>query len=417
MSTIQTEQPGATGQSEAARAAEVSDDRRPAWPLVAMREIQVRLRDRNFLMSTALSVFLLMAVILANHFFGGMGTGGMNYKIGVEGQQGTTIVQQAETYAGADSSLEAVELADAAAVESATSRGEVDYGLLQTDAGWELVDEGPTNTELQMAVGEAVRSVVMAQNAEAAGTDLGAINDGTVLTTRDLSAGEDGSNPGLIAFILGFVFAFLFYMSSLMFGMQIASSVVEEKQSRLVEILAAAIPIRSLLVGKVLGNTALAFAQLLLFVAVGLIGLSFTDMASMLPGMTEGILWYIPFFVLGFLALACIWAAAGSLASRNEDLQATTMPLTMVLVLIFVVGLQLQGTWREIGSFIPVMSTILMPMRILEGEAAWWEPVVALVLVLAFCALTISFGVRLYRRSVMHTSGTLTWRKALTLKD
>lgn len=387
-----------------------------AWPLVAAREIQVRLRDKNFLMSTGLTIFLLLAVLLAQSFIGG---GSMSYKLGVEGAEGTAIVQQAEQSAKASddgASLTATELGDAAAVEEAARSGEVDYGLIKTAEGWELVDEGPTNAQLSALVGDVVRTQALTANAEAAGTDVGSLMEGTALTTRDLTETEDGGN-GFMAFILGMVFAALFYMSSIMFGMQIATSVVEEKQSRLVEILAAAVPIRSLLFGKVVGNTVLALGQLVLIVAAGLIGLTFTDFDIALPGLMEGVAWYIPFFVLGFLALACIWAAAGSLASRNEDLQSTTMPLTMVLVLVFVVGINLQGTWREIGSFVPVLSTILMPMRILEGKTEWWEPVVALLLVIAFCYLTIRVGARLYQRSVMHTSGTLTWRKALMAKE
>lgn len=107
----------------------------------------------------------------------------------------------------------------------------------------------------------------------------------------------------------------------------------------------------------------------------------------------------------------------GALASRIEDLQTTTMPLTMVLVVTFVVGLNLQGVWRTVASFVPVVSTILMPMRILEGEAAWWEPLVALALVTVFCALTVALGARLYQRSLLHTSGSLSWRRALTLTE
>lgn len=73
-------------------------------------------------------------------------------------------------------------------------------------------------------------------------------------------------------------------------------------------------------------------------------------------------------FVVGFLSLACIWAAAGAMASRTEDLRATTMPLTVALVAVLFVGISLQGAARGIGSFVPVLSTILMPVRVLEGQ-------------------------------------------------
>lgn len=279
------------------------------WALVAAREVQVRLRDKNFLMSTALTLVLLLGAMVAQSFLGG---GSMSYTIGVESPDGAGIVAQAESAvqaqdAGAE--LRAVELPDAAAVERAARTGEVDYGLLPTGDGWEVVDEGPTSPELELLLAETVRAQGMSRNAEEAGTDLSALLDGTALTTRDLTANADGSN-GFLAFALGLVFAALFYMSSLLFGMQIATSAVEEKQSRLVEILAAAIPVRTLLLGKVVGNTLLALGQLVLIVAVGLVGLTFTEYDITLPGLAAGIAWYIPFFVLGFLALACVWAAA-----------------------------------------------------------------------------------------------------------
>lgn len=386
------------------------------WPLVAAREIQVRLRDKNFLMGTGLSLVILLGVLIAQSFLGG---GSLTYQLGVEGPAGTQIVAAVDQAAKAgdpEAKVTSVELGDGAAVEAAARSGDVDYGLIATADGWELVDEGPTSLELQMLVGQVVSEQSLAANAEAAGTDLPTLMQGSSLTARDLTAKADGSN-GFLAFILGFVFALLFYMSSLLFGMQIASSVVEEKQSRLVEILAAALPVRQLLLGKVLGNTLLALVQLVLIVAVGLVGLTFTEYDVALPGLAAGIGWYIPFFVFGFLALACIWAAAGALASRVEDLQSTTMPLTMLLVLAFIVGINLQGAARDIASFVPIMSTILMPMRILEGKTDWWEPIVALLVVLGFCLLTIRLGARLYQRSLLHTSGSLSWRKALALKD
>ena len=93
-------------------------------------------------------------------------------------------------------------------------------------------------------------------------------------TSRHLQTivGADGADDEGVQVIAGFVFVFLFYMAAILFGYAIANSVVEEKQSRIVEILAAAIPLRQLLVGKVVGATALALGQMVIFVAIGLIG-------------------------------------------------------------------------------------------------------------------------------------------------
>ena len=87
--------------------------------------------------------------------------------------------------------------------------------------------------------------------------------------TELLSGGQD---RGPVRLVMGLVFAFLFYLAAILFGMAIANSVLEEKQNRVVEILATAVPVRQLLHGKVLGNSLLAFAQIGLYAAVGLAG-------------------------------------------------------------------------------------------------------------------------------------------------
>ena len=388
-----------------------TDDRTSPWTLVALREVQVKLTDRNFLIGTAATLVLIAALFVVQGFL--MGGGGSSYQVAVTDQNASTVVSQAEQSlqaADAENSVTTVEVADVAAAEAAVTDGDADAALLPSGDGWEFVTDGEPDGDLQSAVTEAVRSTTLEQNAEAAGTSVSELTAGTEVATRDLSGGDDQSR--FVTWIAGFAMAMLFYMSAIMFGMAIASSVVEEKQSRIIEILAAAIPVRALLIGKVLGNTVLAFGQMALIGVVALVGLTFTEYDQYLSLVTEGFLWYIPFFVLGFLALACIWAAAGAMASRSEDLQSTTMPLTMGLVLVFIVGLSLDGAAKVIGSFVPVLSTILMPMRLLEGTAQWWEALVALALTAVFCFATITIGARLYRRSLLQTSGRVSLKAA-----
>lgn len=409
MSTDTSTEPS-TDTRPASSAAPTDDDKSP-WILVALRELQVKLTDRNFLLGTGATLLLIAAVFAVQGLL--MGGGASSYTVAVTDENASTVVTQAEQSlqaADADNTITTVEVADTAAAESAVSDEEADAALLPSGDGWEFVTDGEPDSDLQGVITESVRSTTLEQNAEAAGTSVSELTAGTEVATRDLSGGDDQSR--FVTWIAGFAMAMLFYMSAIMFGMAIASSVVEEKQSRIIEILAAAIPVRALLTGKVIGNTVLAFGQMALIAAVALIGLTFTEYDQYLSLVTEAFLWYIPFFVLGFLALACIWAAAGAMASRNEDLQSTTMPLTMGLVLVFIVGLSLDGGAKVIGSFVPVLSTILMPMRLLEGTAEWWEALLALGLTGVFCFLTITIGTRLYRRSLLQTSGRVSLKAA-----
>jgi ABC-2 type transport system permease protein len=140
---------------------------------------------------------------------------------------------------------------------------------------------------------------------------------------------------------------------------------------------------------------------MVLFVGVGLVGMAFTSYAPQIGLVAASAGWFLVFFVAGFAALACLWAVAGSLATRNEDLQSTTPVLTTILMVAMFVGLLGEGTVRVVGSYIPVVS------------AAWWEPIVSLLVTLAFAAWTMVIGERLYRRSILHTGRRLGVREAL----
>lgn len=420
--TDQTDRSDRIGTGPAAAPAEATSQvraPRAPWAIVLAREVQVRLTDRTFLLSTLFTVVLILGAMVVPTLFGGTS----EQTVAVTDDAGAAVLAEAApAVTGAsvtgdpDVTVQPLRVADRAAAEEAVREGEADVALVGGPGSWELLSDGDPPPGLFVALSDTVRTQALAAHAQAAGTTVAELTAGSVLTPVDLSAQEGGLPPGML-FVIGLGFAMVFYLAAIMFGMQIASSVVEEKQSRIVEILAAAIPVRQLLLGKVLGNTLLAFGQMALIVTTALVGLTFTDLDMALPGLAGAIGWYLPFFVFGFLALACVWAAAGALASRMEDLQSTTMPLTMVLVVALFGAINIEGVARQVVSFVPVASTLLMPIRILEGDVAWWEPVLALVLVVAFCAVTILLGSRLYRRALLHTSGSLSWRKVFRLSE
>ena len=152
---------------------------------------------------------------------------------------------------------------------------------------------------------------------------------------------------------------------------------------------------RQLLAGKVLGNTGLAVGQMALYAALGLVGLAFTSFGSFLPSVTGALGWFLVFFLVGFLLIACLWAVAGALASRTEDVADST-PVTMLLLGIFFgSGTFLEGTAQTVLSYVPPASAVLMPQRILEGDALWWEPVVALALLLVAAGVVVIGAERL----------------------
>lgn len=389
---------------------EPAPERRAPWGIVAAREIAVRLTDRNFLVSTLITLALLVGVFGLQVLLAGRE---QTRTVAVLDASARNVVESTASRVAAgdpDLRIEARAVADRAAGDQALRDESADALLVSSGDGWRLITVKEPDQELTARLGATIREATVSANAAAAGTSMEALARGSTLATASLEP-VDSEGAGLRR-TLGFVFAMLFYVAALTFGIQIANSVVEEKQSRIVEILATAIPVRQLLVGKVVGNTALALGQMALYAAVGLIGVGVTGQALSVSVLLGAVGWFLAFFLAGFVALACMWAVAGSLASRVEDLQSTTTPLTMVLVIAFFVGVSVDGTARVVASYVPVLSAITMPGRVAAGEAMWWEPVVSLVITFGLAALTILVGERLYRRSLLQTRGRVSLRSA-----
>jgi ABC-2 type transport system permease protein len=380
----------------------------PAWMLVTRREVVSRITDKSFLLGTAFMV-LLIAGFIGFSAWQEEKTDKVTLAATPDAVAMATAIKDGAPEVDDKVQVTILEVDDRAEAETALTEDEADAWLHPADDGWQLTSESSEQESLNAVTQAVVRQAVLAENAAGAGTSVEALEAGSTVSTDFLRGDAERAS---VAEAVGFVFVFLFYFAALIFGMQLASSVIEEKQSRIVEIIAAAIPLRHLLAGKVLGNTALAMIQLLVYLAVGLVGLSFTPYKSYVPALSGPTAWFIGFFFAGFVALACLWAVAGSLASRTEDLQATSTPLTMLMLVMFFGGVSLDGRAQVIASFVPPVSAVVMPKRILAGGVEWWEPLLALGLLAAFAAVTVWVGERLYRRALLQTGGRVSLRQA-----
>ncbi|WP_141014242.1 ABC transporter permease [Nocardioides sambongensis] len=387
------------------------------WAVVAAREVSVKLRDRTFVLGSLSTLVVILGLVGLQVWLDGRTD---SYQVASSSAGAEVLVEAAEQQAGEiDENVEvtAVAESDDDTARTAVRDEEVDAWLTEDpdgSGGWILVTRDGADSSLQTVVESVVRSEMLAANAASAGTSVEELTDGTSVTVEQL---EGDAALSTLQDILGFGLAFLFYLASIIFGMTLAQSVTEEKQSRIVEMIAAAVPLRDLLAGKVLGNTVLAVGQMAVYVAVGMVGLSLTDYGAFIPGLTGDVLWFLAFFLVGFLALSCLWAVAGALASRNEDLQSTATPVTMLVLAIFLGSAFLDGTAEVIGSYIPPLSAVAMPVRLVNGDAQWWEALISLGLLAALAAVLILLAERVYRRALMQTGGKLTIRQAWRLEE
>jgi len=222
---------------------------------------------------------------------------------------------------------------------------------------------------------------------------------------------SDRGQAGIVAF----VGVLALYGQLFAYGYWVASGVVEEKSSRIIEVLLATIRPSQLLRGKILGIGTLGLCQLMLIAGVG-IGVALAVGALTFPaGAAVAAVYVIVWFLLGFFFYASLFAVAGAVVSRQEDLQATITPLSLVIVASFIVGVQAvqnpTSTLAAVASMVPFSAPLTMPSRLVLGQASPAAAVLSAALTIAGAFALIPLATRAYSRAVLQ-SGRVRLRDA-----
>jgi ABC-2 type transport system permease protein len=383
---------------------------RRAVMLVARREFGERIRARAFQIGTGVTVLIVAAIAAVAGLLGGDDV--KQYTVGAQGAEAVAIAGSARAAAPAsDIRLEVKQYPDAARARAAARADDVDAAIV----GGELVSQASAPGELEQLLQSATREVRAAAILRREGLsrpDAQRALAPPALHARALGGGEDEERKGV-----AFVASLLLYTQLIIFGIAVASGVVEEKSSRVIEVLMAAVPPRALLAGKILGIGVLGLGQLMLTAVVGLAIASATgaiDLRSADLG-TLGVV--LVWFVLGYLFYASIYAISGVIVSRQEDLQSSSTPVTMILVAGYLVDFPVlndpSSTLAVITSLVPFTAPIVMPVRVAVGAAGGAEIVASLAVLAASIALLIPLGARIYAGAVLRMGKPMKVREAL----
>ncbi len=376
--------------------------------LVAGREISARLRDKNFIVSSVVILVVLIGILALQV---ALNSGSETTRVGVVGDSAELTVALEAQAAALDVDLEITAYDSAADARTAVESEDVDGALLIGTGEPELLVQDSADGALQAVVQGAVSQLAVAEQlAEAGVTSLDVPQ--VAVTALDPDADADGQR--VVSAIIG---VGVLYSLLILFGQFVAQGVVEEKASRVVELLLATMKPWQLLAGKILGLGVLGFGQIVIIAVVGVSGALAFDIVD-IPGDLIGTATaVVAWFVLGYAFYASIFAVAASLVSRQEDLGTVIMPTTLVLVAAFVVGIQgaadPDGPLATITSFVPGLSPLVMPVRQAAGDVALWEQALSVVLMLVAIALIIRLGGRVYAGALLRTSGKTKIRDAL----
>ncbi|MBN1091503.1 ABC transporter permease [Blastococcus sp. TML/M2B] len=375
--------------------------------LVAAREVATRIRDKSFIISSVVILVLIVGVMVFQVL---VGSGDEERRVGlVGGDAALTAALEAQGEA-LEVEVAVVDLDDEAAARTAVDDEDVDAALLAGSDPELLVLDSADGT-LEAIVNGAVAQLAIAEQLAEAGVAELAVPEVTV-TATDADAAADQQR--VIAAIFGVV---ILYSLLILFGQFIAQGVVEEKASRVVELLLATMRPWQLLAGKIIGLGVLALGQMVLIGAVA-VGAALAFDVVEVPGDligTVGIV--IAWFLLGYAWYAAVFAVAASLVSRQEDLATVLMPTSAVLIVAFVIGIQAagdpDGALARITSLVPGLSPLVMPVRQAAGDVPLWELGLAVVLMVVAIGLVVRLGGRIYAGALLRTGGKLKMREAL----
>lgn len=384
--------------------------------LVAGREITTRIRTKAFIWTTALFV---AAVVL----------GGVVINA-VSGQEpdAAPIGFTPDTAAAAQA-FEATATGMGVLVETHdVASSDADRSLRDGDLDVVVTSVDPTlDVQVKTAVSPTLQPVLAAFAQQlalaSAVTDLGgdpADVSGQVasampqVTALDPQEERDGGQ-----IVAGYLAGILLFISLMTAGQLVAQGVVEEKSSRVVELLLATLRPAQLMAGKVLGIGAIGLLQVVLVVGAGAgtaSALGLLDASSLDLGAT--VLWALVWFVVGFAMFALVLGALGALVSRQEDVSAVIGPVTTIMIVPYIIGVSVlpwdpTNSLATALSYVPFCAPLLMPMRIALGAAETWQVLVALGISVALVPVLVWLAGRIYAGAVLHSGGRMKIREAL----
>ncbi len=382
--------------------------------LVAERELRTRIVSKAFLGGLAFTVVL---VILGFIFGAAVGSGDPT-RIGVVGDGQERSIATLEAFAEVeDRELEVEEFSTVAEAEQAITDDDLDAAVV--DGATFVVKRNDPG--LLGFVSAAWQQAGLLEGLGNAGLDdpaiTAALDNAAPLQVRELEPDDEREARDGIAFVS----VIILFISVQIAGAYILMGVLEEKTSKVVELILSSISARDLLIGKVLGIGIIGLIQVFVLVGTIVIGAQVVG-SDVLPTITLGmVVAGVAWFLVGYLFYGALFAAGAALVSRQEDAQSALAPITVLIMGAYFASLYVAGEpdtdAARVLSLIPPIAPFAMPGRIAIGNVPAWEVALAFVLAGLSVLLVLSLAGKIYVRSVMHTDRALSWREAWRMES
>ncbi len=369
--------------------------------LVARREIRERLRSKAFLAST----LVILALVGGSVALGQVFNPEKMYRVAVTAPVppglASALQHAAEPFDDAKVRVHVVE--SPAAGRRALEAKDVDVLLLLSDD--RLIFRSDVDAKAAAVADTAVRAL---RRHLPSAPELTA----TTLHTPEAKTTDAGT-------LVAYVGSLLLLMSLAFYGQWVVTGVVEERNNRVVELVMSTVRPRHLLAGKVIGIGLLGFTQLALIagLAAVLLAAGAFDAPRSLGGNLALV---IPWFVFGFALYAVAYAAAGALASRQQNADTAGQPVTYTLLAVYFAGyvalsVNPDGPLANLLTIFPLTAPLVLPARSALVGVPVWEHALAVVLVVCSIYVLVRFAGRVYAHGLLHGGPGLGARAAWRL--
>lgn len=387
--------------------------------LVASREIGTRVKSKAYRISTLIMLILIVAVTVVFKLIGG--SGGPDATVGFVPAAAPLAAPVTATAKSIGQNVATEQVPDQQAGIAKLNDGSIDALLVQDAQRVHVQVKKTIDPTLKNVLNVVAGQIALGEQIRALGGDpakAGAAVAGASID--ELPPLQQPYNYDGQQLILGIIAGILIYLSLMLNGQSVAQGVVEEKTSRVVELLLSTIKPWQLMAGKVLGIGTVGLIQMLAIGVVGLAaGLGLGVLTISASAAIGTVVWLIVWYLLGFFMYSIVFAALGALVSRQEDVGGATMPALMLVIAGYVVGISVlpsdpSNSFAEVLSVIPVFAPTLMPMRLAMGGVPVWEAVLSVGLVVLLIPALIWLAARIYRNAVMRTGAKVKLRDALS---
>lgn len=377
----------------------------------AGREIQVLARTKSIWVTVAILIVSIVGMI---GFFSWQAN-----KDSEEPAVSLAVVGVPEA-AFADAGFDVSEASSRADAEKLVRNGDVDTAVVASEQGWEVLEDG----EPSMSTLGQISSIATRYASAEALSSLGLTPEqyasampNTEVTGVDISAGGQRSEADFAKLLTAFVALLVTVFTVILFAANIGSRVTAEKSSRVIELILAAVLPMDFLAGKILGNVAMGLALTVLIIGSGVVALFAFGLTEMIEFSFSILPIMLLSWLLAMLFFGALYAAAGSLVQRTEDLQSTQAPILFLLMgsmyVPFFGWMHTDATWMQALSWIPPFSIFTAPITYAGGDFTATQLLGSYALALVATAVAIWLAGRIYRSSILYNGGKRSWLQAI----